>query len=284
MLTELANRVYVKTDYWGGNVGAVLSARGALLIDAPLSAADAHDWAITLRDLGAESIYGIVNTDFHPERYLGDANFYPVRIIGHEATFKQVARYRASQLEQLSVAYRDERPELAEQLASLTVYTPEVTVEDRLTLHLGDRQVEVLYLNGHTPASLGVYLAEERVLFAGDNVVNDQHPAMVHANSEAWLGTLARIEEMDVDVIVPGERGPTDKSQLARLSEYIQEMRSRVDTLYESGATRRETVDKVGMLELYPVRDHEAAAIKRRRRENVERVYAEIRTAYRKRK
>lgn len=283
MLRELAHGVFVETLYTGGNVGLVLNERGAMLIDTPMLPGEGRLWQQALRDLGVTSFYGIVNTDPHPEHFLGNAVFWPIRILGHELTVRQVARYKASSLEELANLYRERDPELADELAQIDIHGPELCIEDRLTLYLGDRHVQVLHLNGHTPASLGVYLPAERVLFAGDNVVNNEYPVMSQANSAAWLETLASIRTMNVEVIVPGSGEPCDKEALEPLALYIAELRERVSELFRAGASRRECVEKAVLLERFPIPEAQAALVKRRKRENVERVYAEIRTAERRR-
>lgn len=283
MLKELASGIFVETEYRSGNVGLILSERGAVLIDAPMLPDEARLWQKTLRDLGVTHFFGIVNTDPHLEHFLGNAFFWPIRILGHELTVKQVARYKASGLEELANLYREEDPRLADELAQIDIHGPEICVEDRLTLYLGDRQVHVLHLNGHTPASLGVYLPAERTLFAGDNVVHNEYPVMSQANSAAWLETLRFIREMDVEIIVPGTGDPCGKEALEPLVLYITELRKRVGELFRAGASRRECVEKASLLEYFPIPEDQSSTIKRRKRENVERVYAEIRAAERRR-
>ena len=99
-----------------------------------------------------------------------------------------------------------------------------------------------------------------------------------------WQNTLRQIKAMDIDLIIPGVGEPCDKQVIDPMIEYIGEMRRRILDLFQNGASRRECVDKVGMLDWFPVPEEHAAAIKKRRRENVERVYTEIRTALRKKK
>jgi cyclase len=282
VLRELASGVYLETGYEGGNVGAILTERGVVLVDAPMLPPEARAWRSTVAALD-DVIYGVVNTDYHPEHFLGNAALMPTRVWGHEAAARQIAKYKTSTLDQVASAFRKERPALAEEIAQIDICPPELTVGDRVTLHLGDREVQVLYLPGHTPASLGVYLPVERILFAGDNIVNNEHPTMVHANTLAWIDTLHRIQRMEVDLLVPGAGEPCGKDAIEPLIAYITEMRRRVTKLFTSGASRRDAVEKVGMLEYYPVLDIQATRIKRRRRESVERVYTEIRSAQRRR-
>ena len=283
-MLEITQGVYVETGYQGGNVGAVLTAKGALLVDTPMLPPDARAWKWALQQQGVpEPYYGIVNTDYHPEHVLGNAVFMPTRIWGHELAAKQLAKYKSSLLEQLANAYREENAALADEIMQVEVYSPEIGVGDRATLHLDDQPIQILYLNGHTPASLGVYLRKDRILFAGDNIVQNEHPVMAQANSAAWLETLHLLDTMEIDVIVPGEGPLCDKNAIGPLVGYITEMRERVAELFKSGASRRECVDRVGLLDYFAFTEEHAPRMKRRRRENVERVYAEIRSAQSKR-
>jgi cyclase len=276
-MNEIAHNVYVEDAYEGGNVGAIMSARGAVLVDTPMLPPDARAWRQTLVEHGAVAIYGIVNTDYHLERMLGNAQFAPVRTWGHEAAAKPIAKYNATTIEQLLGAYRTRASSLTEELAGMEAALPELSVDDRVTLHLGDRLVEILFLEGHTPGSLGVYLPEERILFAGDNITCDEEPVMSQANTLAWIRTLQRIGGMSVDVIVPGTGESCGKEALTPMIEHISEMRAKVEVMFRRGSSRREVVEKVEIEERFPVPDEQSARLKRRRRENLERVYTEIR-------
>ncbi|MHB1293618.1 MAG: MBL fold metallo-hydrolase [Anaerolineae bacterium] len=283
MAKEIANGVFVASGYEGGNSGAILTEKGALLVDTPMLPQDAREWHWTVTQLGGGVIYGIVNTDYHLEHILGNAVFMPTRIIGHEYSVRQIAKYKSAAVEEASGALAEEDRLPIAEATDPALFAPELTVEDRLTLYMGDRRVEVLFLNGHTPASIGVYLPAERVLFAGDNVVCNDYPVMAQANSLAWIETLERMKGMDLDVIVPGLGEPCGPETLDPLIDYIIEARQRVADLFHVGASRRETVDRIDMQDHFPIPDGMAAQIKRRRRETVERLYAEIRTAERKR-
>ena len=282
MLKEIADRVYVEDGFEGGNVGLVLTARGAILIDTPMLPPDARRWQLNLLQLGVEQIYGIVNTDYHPEHFLGDTFFMPTRIFSHESSAKPIAKYKTATLEQVADQYRDQDPALANEIENLDICDPEINVNDRVTLYMGDRQVQVLHLDGHTSASLGVYLPAERVLFAGDNIIRQEPPVMSQANSRAWLRTLQRIQALEVEQIVPGEGEMCTKADIEAINAYITEMRQQVTELFQRGASRRETVDKVSLPDFFTPLDDNSARLKRRRRENIERVYTEVRTSLRK--
>ncbi|MEA3408456.1 MAG: MBL fold metallo-hydrolase [Chloroflexota bacterium] len=278
MLNELADGVYVEDDFEGGNVGLIMGDEKVLLVDTPMLPPDARQWQLSLIQMNIAEIYGIVNTDYHPEHFAGNAFFLPAITFGNSLAEKPLSKYD-SILEGMSERYRDGGPSLVEEILRIEIHPPEISVDQRVTLYLGDRRAEVLHLPGHTPASLGVYLPESRLLFAGDNIVNNEHPAMYDADSLAWLDTLERIKQMDVETIVPGNGEVCGKEAIDPLYEYIVEMRRRTRELYERGASRRECVDRVGMLDWFPVPEDQASRIRERRRHSVEQVYTEIRLA-----
>ncbi|MBC7237307.1 MAG: MBL fold metallo-hydrolase [Chloroflexi bacterium] len=283
MLRELAEGVFVEDGFEGGNNGLILTRRGALLVDTPMLPPEARQWQLKLMQMGIGDIYGIVNTDYHPEHFWGNAFFMPTRTFGNEQADRPIAKYRDSAMEKLAEEYRAHDPVLAQELAQLKIIPPEISVNDQVTLYMGDRQVQILHLSGHTPASLGVYLPELKILFAGDNVVNNEHPEMYDADTLGWLRTLKKLQAMDIDVIVPGRGEPCGKEALQPLYNYIVEMRRRVVQLFKEGASRRETVEKVGMLDFFPVPEEQLAEVKMRKRHSIERVYTEVRISIRNR-
>jgi cyclase len=281
-MNELAEGVFVEREFAGGNCGLVVTGRGSLLIDTPLLPSEGQQWLAQLQSIGMGRIFGIVNTDYHPEHMLGNHLFMPARVYGHEETEKPLARHDETSLAEVTASLAANNPALATALANIRMVRPEISVSDRVTLHINSLQVQILYLEGHTPASLGVYLPEHRVLFAGDNVTNNEHPVAQHANSLAWLETLQRIKEMDVDLIVPGTGEPGGKEMIDPLYQYLAEMRRRILELFMQGASRRECVEKVGMLDYFPIPKGQESEVKLRRRHSIERLYTEIRIALRR--
>jgi cyclase len=282
-MNEIAEGVYVAQGFAGGNCGLILTGRGPVLVDTPMLPSQGRQWQAEMQAMGLAQPYAIVNTDYHLEHYMGNAAFVPVRVIGHEESDKPLSRYDEPVLEKMAERYRAQDPALASEIMGLRFQRPQVSVGDRLTLHLGSREIQVLYLEGHTPASLGVYLPKERILFAGDNITNNEHPAAYQANSLAWLDTLKAIREMDIELIIPGTGEPCGKEVIEPLYEYLAEMRRRILELFKQGASRRECVEKVGMLEHFPIAKGQESEAKLRRRQSIERLYTEIRIALRRR-
>lgn len=284
MRTEIAAGVFYEGGYEGGNIGYVSTALGGLLVDTPPLPHRTRDWQAQVLEMQPQPLYGLVNTDCHLERMLGNGVFSGLRTFGHESSAKPISKYTPTVLEQFAARFRDLPAGVAEEIAQATLRLPEVSVQDRLVIHAPDREVHIIHLEGHTPGSLGVYLPAERVLFAGDTVTHKEPPALAQASTLAWLDTIRYIEALEIDVIVPAAGEACGKEALVPLTAYIEEMWRLTAELFEAGASRRECVEKVELSEHYTIAKGQETRMKRRRRESIERVYTEIRLAQRRRR
>ncbi len=277
-MKEIKDGIYVETGYQGANVGFIATDGGAVLVDTPMLPADAWRWLRRVARIVTGGLAYLVNTDYHGSHILGNC-FFPAVIIAHELTWREVKTHGEALLQQYIDEYKEKEPQVATELAEVKIVAPEVTITDNLMLHKGGRAIEVIYLGGHTPASIGVHVADSKALFTGDVVVTGRHPSLAEAQTEQWLQALERIRGMDVEVIVPGHGEPCDLAATESLSAYISEMRQRVETLYRAGASRREAVEKVrmAMIDHFPVRAENREAAAARLRASIERIYEEIR-------
>ncbi|MHB9033670.1 MAG: MBL fold metallo-hydrolase [Anaerolineae bacterium] len=273
-IQELAKGVYFRS-FEGGNCGAVIDGDQALLIDTPFLPSEAQEWRLELEKLGVKDFRSIVNTDFHPEHFLGNAAFIPAPVWSHESATKYIARYKASLVDQVANLAHEVDPRIAETFGELEITTPRFNVNDRVVLYWPEHEIQIHFLDGHTTASLAVFLASQSILFAGDTVSVHEPPAMAQSDSRGWLGALAKIKELAPATIVPGVGEPCSLDCIDPLERYITELRLQVTELYKAGASRRECVEKVDLEEY--LGDDQSPRARRRQREAIERVYAEVR-------
>ena len=277
-MREIADGVFVESGYRGANVGLILTGGGALLVDTPMIPHEAQDWLEAISPLAKNGISYIISTDYHASRILGNC-FFSAPVIAHELAWNEL-KARGQAILQRQIDYYGKRePQVAATLADVDIVYPEISVIDRVSVHRGDRLVDVIHFGGHTPATLGVYVVDAKVLFAGDLVIAGRHPDLSQAQSGEWLEALERISAMDVDIIIPGSGEPCDLSPISSLKAYIQEMQRLVGETYRGGGSRRETVEKVRsvVLERFPFPPREKDVTARRIRASIERVYEEVR-------
>jgi glyoxylase-like metal-dependent hydrolase (beta-lactamase superfamily II) len=79
------------------------------------------------------------------------------------------------------------------------------TVPDREVLHMGSKEIQVLFLGrAHTGGDLVVYLPAEKIMFMSEAFLHRVFPAMRSAYPSEWVDMIEAAQAMDVDVYVPG--------------------------------------------------------------------------------
>ncbi|HKG16031.1 MAG TPA: MBL fold metallo-hydrolase [Pyrinomonadaceae bacterium] len=148
---------------------------------------------------------------------------------------------------QLSVelkVYKDVLPELK----TIRLVLPTVTFDQRLTLHQGGREIQILYFGrGNTRGDVAVYLPRERVLATGDLLV---HPVPFAYGSflGEWIQALKKLRELDAAVIVPGH-GPLmrDKEYVDTVIALLESVTSQVRDAVKRGLSLEETRKAVNL-------------------------------------
>jgi glyoxylase-like metal-dependent hydrolase (beta-lactamase superfamily II) len=139
-------------------------------------------------------------------------------------------------------------------IPSLRVVLPTMTLEDKLTLYQGDREIQILHLGlGNTPGDVAVYLPKEKILATGDLLV---HPVPFAYGSfmAEWIETMKKLRQLDADVIIPGH-GPLmrDKEYLDLVISLFESLVSQVRDAVKRGLSLEETRKAVN-LESFRVR------------------------------
>ncbi len=278
MVEEIAKNVFIKLDYDGANVGCVLTDEGAIVIDTPMIPAEARDWAATVSKLTDKVLY-VFNTDHHRAHIMGN-QFFDAPILAHEAAWREMANYKDTFIERTKNLFK-KRPDVQKQLDDVRIIKPELCFTGRLVMNKGGRELHFVHLGGHTPATSGLYLPDEKILFTGDLVVVDEHPALGQCDSEEWLTKLRWLRKQKFSVIVPGH-GPLCNVEASEpVSEYIRAMRSKVRSQYKSGRTKAEAAVVISqMIDYFPYRQGEKSIIEKRIRAGVSRVYDEMKMLY----
>jgi cyclase len=277
-MQEIAPGVYVKTDYDGANVGCILTEVGAIVIDTPLIPADGKAWAAEVAKLADRVLY-VFNTDHHRAHILGN-QYFDAPIIGHEVAWKEISGYKDTFIDRTKNIFK-KQPEIAAQFDEVELRKPEITFTERLCLRKGEREVDFVYLGGHTPATSGVWLPSERILFTGDVVVVGEHPSLGQSISKEWLEVLTRLRKMSLSHIVPGHGPLCNVEATEPVSEYIRILRSKVRSQYRSGRTKSEAAVVINqMIDYFPYRPGDKSFVEKRIRAGISRVYDEMKAIY----
>ncbi|MEZ4612610.1 MAG: MBL fold metallo-hydrolase [Caldilineaceae bacterium] len=247
--------MFINTHYRGCTPGFVYTDEGIILIDTPLIPKQAVDWREQIEDEYPDTPFlYIVNTDHHRGHALGNQYFMPSKVMAHERAHKEMSGYTENFKERVRNSFKRE-PEIQAQLNDIIIIPPDVTFTNRAKLIYGERELEIIYVGGHTPATSIVWLPEEKICFVGDVVWVDQHPYMAQGNSLEWLDGLELIRNLGAERLVPGHGPVCSPDSTYRVGEYIQFMRDRVRDYYLAGKNKNETKSGLvsEMLEWFPV-------------------------------
>lgn len=256
-MRRVSRSAYTEVYFWGCNPSFIVTSDGVVMIDTPQQPIDAVRWRERMLEHGP--IRHLVNTEPHPDHILGNAYFPGVEVIGQVGL---QARYQQA-IPQMTSAERLEQMKQADPdsvwLLNHPDYPPNPptrTFTDSLTLHVGDHEIQILHVPGHTAPQTAVYVPAEGIVFTGDNVFHKCKTWIQEADPWEWLAALRRIGDLDVEVIIPGHGEPCDRSYLPRQAEVIENWVGAIEGLVRRGLTEeealRERLDAV-KLDPYPI-------------------------------
>ncbi len=277
-MQEIAEGVVVATEYRRITVGAFAAGHGIVCVDVPPFPHEARHWRSQLLERFKQPIRLIVLTDAHRDRLLGLHWFEEAEIVAHDATFAAIAALPSNFVDQVAdLISRNSDERLS--FSSVRLRLPRVTFSERMHAFVESVGVPVFSMPGPTPGNVWVHLAEQRVVFTGDSVVNGQPPYMAQAQSKAWLDSLTflRRPRFAVDAIVPGRGAPVDKEATQPISELIRQARRIVQRYHRSGRSKADIGDIVPeFLTHLTVAPEDLPDVTRRVRAGLESIYDEL--------
>ena len=84
-MQEITSNIFIEEQFPGVTLGAIVTPRGLIQIDAPPSPEDARSWRASLMNLGGGIDRALINMDAHPDRTLG-ARAMDCTVIAQEKT------------------------------------------------------------------------------------------------------------------------------------------------------------------------------------------------------
>ena len=258
------------------NAGFVVTDSGVVVIDALASPRQAEGLLQAIRSVTRQPIKWVVLTHHHPDHHFGTIVF---RRLGAKVIAHPDRRVLAAEGgEDALIADWVRVVGLDAMRGFEFADTPDRAVTGADTLRLGGRTLVISHPGAaHSPGDLIVWLPQERILFAGDLLVEDGVTMVVDGNSGRLLHALAAIDSLHPRTAVPGHGAIPARPALlvARTREYIGGLRSAMRGALERGAPMGRA-----MAGLPPADETRPVSLNSRRRRNAVRVYLEEERAY----
>jgi cyclase len=218
------------------NSGIIVTSEGVVVLDAlnTEGVARAEREAIA-RTIG-QPVRVLVSSTHHNNYSRGNVAYADVLKIGHE-------HYRAD----LLALMQRENVSPEEQKARL----PTLTFRDRMTLHLGGKEIQILHLGrAHTRGDSIIFVPQDRIVYLSELFFADQFLFINDGYGLDWLRALDAVEALDADIFVPGHgpmpADPRETRQgLRRFRQMLVDVRDAVQKEIARGATEEQAVAAV---------------------------------------
>ena len=247
-VSRVSEHVHVISDLNVGlvpNVGIIVGSRATLVVDTGLGPRNGQTVLKVTNSVSTNRELYVVSTHFHPEHALGESAFpASAKIIRARAQQQDIDEFGLS----LAKTFASRSPLVAELLDGAQFRKADVIFDREHTLDLGGVRVRMLSLGPtHTRGDTIVWVEGDRVLFAGDVVMNRTFVAFASPSSsvKAWLEDFDQLEPLKPVKIVPSHGGVGDASLIAEQREVMKAIQSRAAELKKAGKTADETAATV---------------------------------------
>ena len=278
---KVAEGVYYATSAGTMNVGAnspiFVNDDEVLMVESSITPAAARAMVNDIKAVTNKPIRYVVDSHYHYDHAHGNQVFISsATVIGHENTYKrlqtnvleqytfltsvQPVPARVDGLKQRLAQEKDPEQKAAiqrqikssldylEQVKETKVTPPNLTLDRRMTLYRGSREIQIIYLGrGHTDTDVVVYLPKERMIATGDlmesviSYMGDSYP-------DEWIGTLDRLRAIDFDTVLPGHgvvfKG---KERIVAFQAYLRDLITQVNALRKQGLSAEDAAQKVDL-------------------------------------
>ncbi|BCJ61880.1 MBL fold metallo-hydrolase [Micromonospora endophytica] len=231
-ITEVADRVYAYLQPDGGwclnNAGVVTAPGfGAVVVDTAATERRARALRTAVDAVADGPRRIIVNTHFHGDHTFGNAVFGPAAtVVSHAGTRAEIA--------ETGLALTGLWPNV--DWGEVRTVLPHLTYTNRLTVHAGERRVELISVGpAHTRHDTVVWLPAERVLFAGDVVMPGCTPFVLMGTVRGMLAALDVLRALDPLVVVGGHGPVAGPEAFDETTAYLRWLQSVATTAAERG-------------------------------------------------
>jgi cyclase len=187
----------------------VVTELGVVMIDACNSPLDSRRMAAAIKKVTDKPIMFLIDTETHSDHTANHFIFSPPAMVinaeGAGAGMKK--EYNPKRAETLAA----KSSEMREALKGEKMIPPHIEYKDRMTINLGERTFELIYLkNVHSFADTAVWMPKERVLFASSaanvRTILNLRPAVVLPDV---IASYKLMKSLNPEIVIAGHGQPT---------------------------------------------------------------------------
>ncbi len=214
----------------GPNSTFIVTGKGVIVIDPGSSPEAGERLKKEIAKVTKEPVAYVINSHYHGEHTFGNAAF-------EGAQFVMTAKAGKTMLNKPGERER-KKWEKKHPGSSIKVQQPNLTFHNELGLKLGNYYLRMIHPPAsHTSGDLYIYIASYRVIITGGMVVAEQIPDLREASISNWIEALRKMEDLDAEIIIPGNGPVGNKPRVTLMKHYLMNLRTYVqDALLDGGA------------------------------------------------
>jgi glyoxylase-like metal-dependent hydrolase (beta-lactamase superfamily II) len=216
---EVGDRVFTwRFEFFDQQIGVILGGNDVAVIDTRSTLLQASEIVDAIRELTADPVTIVLNTHWHWDHTFGNSVFRPAAIWGQARVPGRLLGQGPGVIDEVA----REMPALAGEIRKVVLDPPDRTFDERGTVEVGDRLVELTYLGrGHTDTDIAIEVRDAGVLFAGDLLEEGATPSFGDSYPLEWPDTVERLLPLASGAVVPGHGAVGDRAFVAaQLAEF----------------------------------------------------------------
>ena len=230
------------------NSGIIVTSEGLVVFDALDSEAVARTQREAIANTIRQPVRFLVSSAYHNPFSKGNIGYADAWKIGHE-------NYRTDLVRQME----QDKASPEEQKARL----PNQTFRDRMTLYLGGKEIQILYLGrAHTRGDSIVYVPQDKIAYLSEVFSAGQFLFMGSGYGVDWLKTVEAALALGADIYVPGHATlPADPKQsreeFTRYRQMLADVRDTVAQAVARGVTEEQAIATIQWPQYEKLRGYE---------------------------
>jgi glyoxylase-like metal-dependent hydrolase (beta-lactamase superfamily II) len=200
--TEIGRDLWAFTAEGDPNTGVIIGEDSVMIVDAQATPRLAGKVIEKIRTVTDKPIKYVVLSHYHAVRVLGASAYDASEIIMSDVARAQVAERGKEDWDSEFGRF----PRLFKGHESIPGLTwPSLTFSDRMTVYMGKRRVDLMFLGrAHTAGDIVAYVPDENVMFTGDIVEYKSACYCGDGHFSDWPATLEAVRAFRPDAIAPG--------------------------------------------------------------------------------
>ncbi len=230
---RVTENIYVFTSdlYVQVTASVVVTTQGAILIDTLLYPEESLQIRQFIKERLNIPVRYVINTHHHADHSLGTCFFEGAEVIGHRQCRELLNTRGRESLTRMQAN--------SSEMNKIDIVLPHVVFDDRMTLPVGNKVLQLWHTPGHSSDSIVVYVEDEQVLFGSDTVMSLPH--FVDGSFEALVESLESLRGRSFESIVQGHgevvlRGEVE-TKLKEDIHYLTKLQLSVERAFAGAST-----------------------------------------------